>query len=146
VAMVIDHDPAEFRRVIERIGLLRSGMPFTDAELIDYFGHFYEFVMHDGVCAITSEYASETVRRFFDATGPYAEIMKAANVPPSMVIIQRINLGLYSIFGEMHATGNWRRLAEEIWPFVNATPSTPMGREIARWQAERKASRVEESA
>lgn len=136
-AMVIDHDPAEFRRVVERIGLLKPGMPFTEDEIVDYFGHFYEFVMHDGVCPITAEYASETVRRFFDKSGPYGEIMKAANVPPSMVIIQRINLGLYAIFGEMNATANWRRLAEEIWPFVEAPPSTPMGREIAEWARRR---------
>jgi predicted unusual protein kinase regulating ubiquinone biosynthesis (AarF/ABC1/UbiB family) len=134
VAMVIDHDPAEFKRVCERIGLLKPGTPFTNDEIVDYFGHFYEFVMHDGVCTITSEYASETVRRFFDKGGPYGEIMKAANVPPSMVIIQRINLGLYALFGEMNATGNWRRLAEEIWPFVGGPPATDMGRAIESWR------------
>ncbi|WP_208026804.1 ABC1 kinase family protein [Rhabdothermincola sediminis] len=138
VAMVIDHDPAEFRRVCERIGLLKTGTDFTDEQIVDYFGHFYEFVMHDGVCTITPEYASETVRRFFDKSGPYGEIMKAANVPPSMVIIQRINLGLYALFGEMRATGNWRRLAEEIWPFVAGPPATPMGEEIEAWRARRE--------
>lgn len=138
VAMVINHDPAEFRRVCERIGLLKPGTTFTDDEIVDYFGHFYEFVMHDGVCTITSEYASETVRRFFDKSGPYGEIMKAANVPPSMVIIQRINLGLYALFGQMHATGNWRRLAEEIWPFVAGPPATPMGKEIELWRTRRE--------
>ena len=67
-------------------------------------------------------YASETVRRFFDATGPFADIMRAANLPPGMVIIQRINLGLYAILGELHATANWRRIAEELWPFVEQRP------------------------
>jgi hypothetical protein len=51
-----------------------------------------------------------------------------------MVIIQRINLGLYAIFGELHATGNWRRLAEELWPFVDGPPSTPMGEAIESWR------------
>ncbi len=88
-----------------------------------------------------------TVRRFFDTSGPYGEIMKAANVPASMVIIQRINLGLYAIFGEMRATANWRRIAEELWPFVAAPPSTPMGEAIAAWQAERarRGDRVSDS-
>jgi predicted unusual protein kinase regulating ubiquinone biosynthesis (AarF/ABC1/UbiB family) len=134
-AMVLEPDLSRFRAVIEDIGFLQRDMAFTDDQIGDYFGHFYEFVMEDGVCAITPEYASETVRRFFDTTGPYGDIMKAANVPPGMVIIQRINLGLYAIFGEMHATANWRRLAEEIWPFVDAPPSTPMGEAIARWSA-----------
>jgi hypothetical protein len=109
-------------------------MPFSDAEVVDYFGHFYEFVLEDGVCTITPDYASETVRRFFDTTGPYGAIMKASNVPASMLIIQRINLGLYAIFGEMGATANWRRIAEELWPFVDGPPSTPLGEAGARWE------------
>lgn len=134
VAMVFERDAAKFRRVVERLGLIRPGMGFSDSEVEDYFGHFYEFVMNDGVSEITPEYASETIRRFFDMTGPYAEIMKAANVPTSMVVLQRINLGLYALFGELHARGNWRALAEEIWPFVDGPPSTKIGEAIAEWE------------
>jgi hypothetical protein len=94
-------------------------------------------VQRDEVSTITSEYASETVRRFFDAGGPYGPIMKAANVPPTFVIIQRINLGLYAIFGQLHATANWRRISEEIWPDVDGEPSTELGRKAAAWSAER---------
>jgi predicted unusual protein kinase regulating ubiquinone biosynthesis (AarF/ABC1/UbiB family) len=136
-AMVIERDPQRFRRVVEDIGLIRPGMPFTDDQVVEYLGHFYEFVMRDEPYTITPEYASETVRRFFDTSGPFTEIQKAANVPPSMVIIQRINLGLYSLFGELHATGNWRRLAEELWPFVDGPPATPMGLEIEAWRRSR---------
>ena len=136
-AMVIERDPQRFRRVVEAIGLLRPAMPFTDEQVVDYFGHFYEFVMRDETYTITPEFSSETVRRFFDTTGPYTDIQKAANVPPSMVIIQRINLGLYALFGGLRATGNWRRLAEELWPFVDGPPSTPMGREVEAWRRAR---------
>ncbi len=54
-----------------------------------------------------------------------------------MVIVQRINLGLYALFGDLRARGNWRRLAEELWPFTDAEPSTPMGERIALWEASR---------
>jgi predicted unusual protein kinase regulating ubiquinone biosynthesis (AarF/ABC1/UbiB family) len=134
-AMVLDHDIPEYRRTIEEIGMLQPGSPFSDAEVEDYFGHFYDFVLRDEVATITSEYASETVRRFFDANGPYGPLMKAANVPPSFVIIQRINLGLYAIFGQLHATANWRRISEELWPFVAGPPSTELGRLAAGWTA-----------
>jgi predicted unusual protein kinase regulating ubiquinone biosynthesis (AarF/ABC1/UbiB family) len=145
-AMVIDRDQAEFRRIVEDIDLLRVGQPFTDDEVSDYFGHFYDFVAEDADYTITPEFSSETVRRFFDTTGPYGEIMKASNVPPFMVIIQRINLGLYAIFGELHATGNWRRLAEELWPFVDGPPSTPMGEAIEQWRRVRHPRADEEQA
>jgi predicted unusual protein kinase regulating ubiquinone biosynthesis (AarF/ABC1/UbiB family) len=136
-SMVLEPNMPAFRAAIEDIGFLSPGTNFSDDEIKEYFGHFYEFVMDDGVYTITPEYASETVRRFFDTSGPYGDIMKAANVPASMVVIQRINLGLYAIFGEMRATANWRRLAEELWPFVDAPPSTPMGEVIESWRLQR---------
>jgi hypothetical protein len=56
-------------------------------------------------------------------------------VPPSFVIIQRINLGLYAIFGQLRATANWRRISEELWPFVGGPPTTALGRQAAAWTA-----------
>lgn len=137
--MVLEHDPAAFRRSVERIGLLPADLAVTDQQVVDYLGHFYEFVRADGPYTITPEYAAETVRRFFDTSGPYAVMQKAANLPQSFVIIQRINLGLYAIFGELRATGNWRRVAEELWPFVDGPPSTPMGEQIEQWRRLRSA-------
>ncbi len=49
------------------------------------------------------------------------------------MIIQRINLGLYALLGELGATANWRRIADELWPFVDGPPSTPLGEAEAAW-------------
>ncbi len=136
--LVIDADQAGFRTAIEHIGFLNIGAPFSDAEVWDYFSHFFEFIRKDGVTTIDPAYASETVRRMFDASGPYGPIMKVSNVPPSFVISQRINLGLYAILGDLHATANFRRIAEELWPFVDGPPSTPMGEQEAAWLASRR--------
>ena len=135
--MVIDHDPAKFRASVERIGLLPPGLDVTDDDVVDYLGHFYEFVAEDGPFTITGEYASETIRRFFDTSGPYASMQKAANLPPSFIIIQRISLGLTAILGELQATADWRSIAEELWPFVDGPPSTPMAKEIEVWRRRR---------
>ena len=115
--------------------MLKPDQPFTDEQVGDYFGHFYEFVLEDRAVAMTEEYASETVRRFFDTSGEHGEIMRAANVPPSMVVIQRINLGVYAILGQLGAVANWRRIAEELWPWVEGPPSTDLGRAEEVWRA-----------
>ncbi len=133
-AMVFDRDLTGFRRIVESVGLLRPDSGFSDEAIGEYFGHFYEFVLDDGPRTMTQEYASATVARFFDTTGPHGEIMKTANVPPSMVIIQRINLGLYAVLGELGATANWRHVAEELWPWVAAEPATELGRLEAAWR------------
>ena len=132
-AMVIDRDIPAFRRAIADAGLLPLSADFPEDEIEAYFGHFYDFVREDRPVTITPEWSSESVRRFFDAGSEHGEIMKAANVPPSFVIIQRINLGLYAVLGELSATANWRRIAEELWPWAEGGPSTPLGRAEAEW-------------
>jgi hypothetical protein len=59
-------------------------------------------------------------------------------VPRTYAILQRINLGLYAVLGSLNATANWRRIAEEIWPFVNGPASTPIGEAEARWYEQRE--------
>jgi hypothetical protein len=55
------------------------------------------------------------------------------------VILQRINLGLFAVLGELSATADWRAISEEIWPFVRGPASTPMGQAEAAWRARRPA-------
>ncbi len=133
--IVIERDLAAYRRAVERAGFTKDTSPFSDELVQGYYGHFYEFVMEDAPHTISSEWSSESLRRFFDTAGPYGEIIKASNLPPSFVIIQRINLGLFAVLGDLNATANWRRIAEEIWPFVEGPPSTPMGEAEAEWHA-----------
>ena len=73
----------------------------------------------------TPEYSSGIVRHTFDRSSPIAQY---ATVPRSFVFIQRINLGLYALLGDLRATGNYRRMAEELWPFADGPPSTPARR------------------
>jgi len=47
-------------------------------------------------------------------------------------------LGLFALLGELSATADWRGIAEEIWPFFQGPPCTPMGAAEARWRAGRK--------
>ena len=53
------------------------------------------------------------------------------------VILQRINLGLYAVLGSLNATANWRRIGQELWPFVMGPVSTPIGEAEARWERQR---------
>lgn len=131
-AAAYDHDAAGFRRILEHAGMLREGCPAPDDEVGEYFSQFYESVRADREVTWSSEYSSRIVRHTFDRTSPIAQY---ATVPKAFVFIQRINLGLYALLGELRATGNYRRIAEELWPFVQGPPSTPLAREEAAWLA-----------
>jgi predicted unusual protein kinase regulating ubiquinone biosynthesis (AarF/ABC1/UbiB family) len=130
--MVTDPDPAAFRAAVEQAGFLRPGADLTDDEIVDYFRHYYELVLQRGPSSFSPEYASETLRHFFDATNP---VLKVANVPAPFVILQRINLGLYAVLAGLGSVADWRTVAEEIWPWVAAPASTPLGRLEEQWRA-----------
>jgi predicted unusual protein kinase regulating ubiquinone biosynthesis (AarF/ABC1/UbiB family) len=132
--LVFERDYEAFRRSLERAGFLKAGAPVATGLVVDRFGQFYGTVLQDAPMTITPAYASAIVRRFFDARGPLAPY---SDVPREYVIMQRINLGLYAVLGSLNATANWRRIAEEIWPFRNGPPSTPIGEAEARWEESR---------
>jgi predicted unusual protein kinase regulating ubiquinone biosynthesis (AarF/ABC1/UbiB family) len=128
----IEHDPEAFRRTLESAGFLRPGAPASTEAIVEHLAVFYETIREPGPLTITSDYASSVVRRFFDVRSPLAEYIA---IPQSYVILQRINLGLFAILGELSATADWRAISEEIWPSVRAPASTPMGRAEAVWRA-----------
>ena len=129
-AAAVDHDATEFRSIVERAGMLRPGAPVDTDAVGEYFSQFYEPVRVDRQMTWSGEYASGIVRHTFDRTSP---ISQYATVPKAFVFIQRINLGLYALLGELGSTGNYRRIAEELWPFVDGPPSTAIGEAEADW-------------
>jgi predicted unusual protein kinase regulating ubiquinone biosynthesis (AarF/ABC1/UbiB family) len=129
-AAAVDHDAAAFRDLVERAGLLLPGAPVDTGDVGRYFSDFYAPVADDATMTWTKEYASQIVRHTFDRTSPIAQY---ATVPRAFVFIQRINLGLYALLGDLGARGNYRRVAEELWPFANRPPSTPMGMGERAW-------------
>jgi predicted unusual protein kinase regulating ubiquinone biosynthesis (AarF/ABC1/UbiB family) len=135
--IAVEHDGEAFRDALERAGFLQPGAPVSTETVVDHMGAYYRTAMRDARMTITREYASGLVRRYFDTRSPLAPY---SNIPRAYVVLQRINLGLYGVLGSLNATANWRRIAEEIWPFVAGPPSTPIGEAEARWEASRRSS------
>jgi predicted unusual protein kinase regulating ubiquinone biosynthesis (AarF/ABC1/UbiB family) len=136
--LCVDNDPEAFRRAMEEAGFLVPGAPLSTDVIVEHMAVFYQLVRESAPQTITPGYASAVVRRFFDLRSPVAAYVA---IPRSYVILQRINLGLFALLGELNATANWRAIAEEIWPFVRAPASTPIGEAEAAWQASRAGTR-----
>ncbi len=129
-AAAYDDDPVTYRAVLEETGMLTPEAPVETTDVADYFFNFYEPVRTDRTITWSPSYSSQIVRHTFDRSSP---ISQYATVPRAFVFIQRINLGLYALLGELGARGNYRRIAEELWPFTDAAPSTALGDAEAAW-------------
>jgi predicted unusual protein kinase regulating ubiquinone biosynthesis (AarF/ABC1/UbiB family) len=130
--LCVDDDPEGFRQAMVDAGFLMPGTPLPTQQIIEHMAVFYDTVRTPGPRTMTAGYASAVARRFFDFRSPLAAY---ARIPRSYVILQRINLGMFAVLGELSATADWRSIAEEIWPFVQAPASTPMGEAEAAWRA-----------
>ena len=139
--IVLERDGDRFREILEGANVLKRGSGMSAEQVLDWFGYFYEFVLRHEVKAFTHEYAAESVSKIFTRSG---EVSKYGNVPPSFVLIQRINLGLSAVLAELGATANWRAVAEELWPMTSAPPSTPLGELEAEWLATKNAATMAE--
>jgi len=115
-------------------GFLVPDAPVPTPLVVEHMAVFYDTVRERGPRTMTGEYASAVTRKFFDFRSPLAPY---ARIPRSYVILQRINLGLFALLGELSATADWRGIAEEIWPFFQGPPCTPMGAAEAAWRARR---------
>jgi hypothetical protein len=132
--LCVDEDPEAFRRAMEEADFLAPGAPIPTEQVVEHMALFYDTVRTPGTRTMTPGYASAVARRYFDFRNPLAAY---ARIPRSYVILQRINLGMFALLGDLGATGNWRGIAEEIWPFVQAPPSTAMGAAEVAWLARR---------
>jgi predicted unusual protein kinase regulating ubiquinone biosynthesis (AarF/ABC1/UbiB family) len=132
-ALCVHNDPEEFRRAMVAADFLTPDAPVSTAEVEEHMSLFYASVRERGRTTMTSEYASSLARRYVDFKNP---LTPYARIPRPYVIVQRINLGLFAMFGDMRATADWRGISEEIWPFTQAPPSTPMGEAEVPWLAQ----------
>ncbi|MEC7667335.1 MAG: AarF/ABC1/UbiB kinase family protein [Actinomycetota bacterium] len=126
----VEHDVPGFRTILEGAGMLQPDAPVDTTDVGTYFSRFYEPISQHRNITWTPEYASGIVRHTFDRSSP---ISQYASVPRAFVFIQRINLGLYALLGDLNATGNYRAIAEELWPFMQSPPSTPLGEAEEKW-------------
>ena len=134
VAMIdtlcVRNDPDGFRRAMEEAEFLERNAPIPSEDVAMHMSIFYDSVRERGPRTMTGEYASALARKYVDFKNP---LTPYARIPRPYVILQRINLGLVAVLGEMNATADWRGISEEIWPFSQAPPSTPLGEAEVPW-------------
>ena len=86
----------------------------------------------------TPEFLTRTIQTMIDIQGDYGDLIRASNMPPSYVILDRVFWGMSALFGRLHASGNWRALLAEYRK--GEPPSTELGRIEEEWRLERAVS------
>ncbi len=92
----------------------------------------------DDQFVFSSEFVGRTLSKVLNLNGPYAEVIKALNMPKSFVLLDRVVWGVSAILGKLDAANSWRGILAEYRE--GGPPATPLGELEAEWRSERVSS------
>ena len=86
-----------------------------------------------GPFTFTRHFVADTLGRVLDIDGPFADVIRALNMPPSFVILDRVVWGVSAILGKLEVTAPWRSMLLEYRD--DGPPATPLGEAERAWMA-----------
>ena len=135
-----DGDPDTVKQVLLDLQLLPHGTKLTAQRIFDWYAAMQLPSLADEPSTFTPEFAASVVQRNFDPLGEWGDLMRGMGIGPSskdFTFLLRIQLGLFSVLGNLGATARWHAIAAElIW---GDPPQTERGRQHAAWKAARDA-------
>ena len=70
-----------------------------------------------------------------DLQGPYADVIRNINMPPSFVILDRVVWGVSALLGRLEARNRWRGILDEYRH--GGAPATELGELELAWKRDR---------
>lgn len=102
----------------------------TDARrLMDWFRMFNSPIVADRSWTYTPEFARDVIRSTTDPRFGPIDVLRKLNLPADYLLLNRIQWGVNSILGRLHATANWHRILREFWGEL--PPTTALGKQEA---------------
>ena len=115
-------------------GFLPDPFPFDPEWAFKYLASPYEPFLVERF-QYTREWVGRTLQRVLDIGGQYSELIRAMNMPPSYVILDRVVWGMAALLGKLEAEGPWQAILAEYRK--GAPPATRLGEIEAEWRASR---------
>ena len=129
---VLERDEQATTDAMVRAGFLAADHGLAAADVFACVSAPYRAYFDDEF-TFTPAYTSEALRSLLDVRGPYADVLKALDMPPSFAMLDRVVWGVSAVLGRLGATGKWRSILQEYR--FGAAPATPMGVAEAAWSA-----------
>jgi len=136
-AIVVDRDPAALMEAMKVAGFLPATTDLDPADVYAYVSSPYAAYLTD-TFTFSPERVAEAFQRVIDVKGPYEPVIRALDMPPSFVVLDRVVWGVSALLGGLGATGPWRAILAEYRN--GGRPATALGEADARWWADRQGS------
>jgi predicted unusual protein kinase regulating ubiquinone biosynthesis (AarF/ABC1/UbiB family) len=118
------------RRVHEglsSLGYLPEPESFDGGALLEHLASAGEWLLVDGDRRIDPDYVAQTLALGYPPRSPYFGVMRRLRMPPSTLLLRRMEVQLLSVLGDFRAAADWGAIAAEHHSGNPA--STALGRE-----------------
>lgn len=134
---VLDQDAAATVAAMEEVGFIRPGHGLDPEHVFAAVSAAYRAYLVDEF-TFTTSYTTEALTKIMDVQGPYSDVMRVLDMPPSFLLLDRVVWGISALMGRLGARNRWRAILQEYRH--DGPPATPLGELEAAWRAGRHVS------
>ncbi|MCB1004972.1 MAG: AarF/ABC1/UbiB kinase family protein [Acidimicrobiales bacterium] len=132
--LVMDQQVPEMVVAMEEVGFIRRDHGLDAPHVFACVSAPYRAYMVDEF-TFTPEYTTEALQNVMDLQGPYADVIRNINMPPSFVILDRVVWGVSALLGRLEARNRWRGILDEYRH--GGAPATELGELELAWKRDR---------
>lgn len=136
---VLDQDAEGTVVEMERVGFLRPEHGLDPKHVFECVSAPYRAYFDDEF-TFTRSYTAEALENVMDLQGPYGDVIRNLNMPPSFVILDRVVWGVSALMGRLGAHNAFRGILDEYRH--DGPPATELGRLEAAWKAGHHVARM----
>ena len=134
---VVEGEKDTFLQAMRSSGFIPDDPEIEPADVWNWFNEYMRPVTAEQPFTFTREFAAEQLALTSDPRSPYYGMLRRLNLPADYLLLTRIHLGLNSVLGRLRASNDWLSIRAEYTE--GGEPTTELGREDARWWAQRQA-------
>ncbi|MCU0268547.1 MAG: AarF/ABC1/UbiB kinase family protein [Acidimicrobiales bacterium] len=131
IDVVLDRDPEGTVRAMVDAGFLVPDHGLDPRHVWEFVSGPYRPYLSDEF-AFTADFTGAALGQLLDLAGPYADVIRALDMPPSFVVIDRLVWGVSALLGRLDAHNRWRGILAEYRK--GAPPVTELGALEAAWR------------
>ncbi len=132
--LVMDQQVPEMVAAMEDVGFIRRDHGLDAPHVFACVSAPYRAYMVEEF-TFTPEYTTEALQNVMDLQGPYADVIRNINMPPSFVILDRVVWGVSALLGRLEARNRWRGILDEYRH--GGAPATELGELELAWKRDR---------
>jgi predicted unusual protein kinase regulating ubiquinone biosynthesis (AarF/ABC1/UbiB family) len=124
---IADGDPQGVHAGLSRLDYLPEPQAFDREALHEFLARAGDWMLARGFRRVDPAYVAETLELGYPLRSPYWPLMRRMRMPPSTLLLRRMELQVLSLLGAFRAGGDWGAITAEH--HSGKAASTDLGRE-----------------